>query len=386
MTSKSTPVTSVYPGIRGDLVGIAPYGAPQLDVPHLLNVNENPYQPSEAVIETIVNKVSQALTTANRYPDRDFIELRGKLASYLTQDTGVVLQSDQIWVANGSNEAMMHIFQAFGGPGRRALSFSPTYSMYPEYARESHTQWLTQARDSDFTLRAETVTSAIKEHAPAITVITSPNNPTGTAVGLDVVESALQAAASLSERLGFEALVVVDEAYGEFRRDGVSSAIELLSKYRNLIVTRTMSKAFAMAGLRLGYLAADPSIVNALQIVRLPYHLSTVTQASALAALEHSAELLQKVAELRIIRDETISWLKTVPYGEGTIETAESDANFIYFGTFPDRDKVWQDLLNAGVLIRATGPNGWLRVSIGTRADMQAFKNALLNSLGVQEN
>lgn len=386
MTSKSIPIASVYPGVRGDLVGIAPYGAPQLDVPHLLNVNENPYPPSEAVTETILNKVTQALQTANRYPDRDFIELRGKLASYLTQDTGVLLNADQIWAANGSNEAMMHIFQAFGGPGRRALSFSPTYAMYPEYARESHTQWLTQARDNDFLLRSETVVSAIEEHVPAITVITSPNNPTGTAVGLDVIESALQAAASLSGRLGFQALVVVDEAYGEFRRDGVGSAIELLGKYPNLIVTRTMSKAFAMAGLRLGYLATDPSIVNALQIVRLPYHLSAITQATALAALEHSGELLQRVAELRKTRDETVSWLQSVPNGEGTIKAAESDANFIYFGTFPDRDKVWQDLLNEGVLIRATGPDGWLRVSIGTSADMQAFKNALLNSLGVQEN
>jgi histidinol-phosphate aminotransferase len=172
-------------------------------------------------------------------------------------------------------------------------------------------------------------------------------------------------------------LVVVDEAYGEFRREGVPSALELLPQHRNLVVTRTMSKAFAGAGLRLGYLAADPAICDAIRIVRLPYHLSAVTQAAALAALGHAPELLGKVEELRAERDQLVDWLR-----EQGLEVADSDANFVLFGRYADRHAVWQGLLDHGVLIRETGPEGWLRVSVGTPAEMTAFKNALTDVNG----
>ncbi len=167
-------------------------------------------------------------------------------------------------------------------------------------------------------------------------------------------------------------LVVVDEAYGEFRRGGTPSALELLPRHRNLVVTRTMSKAFALAGARLGYLAADPAICDAIRVVRLPYHLSAVTQAVALAALRHAPELLGRVDDLRAERDATVAWLR-----EHGLEVADSDANFALFGTFGDRHAVWQGLVDRGVLIRETGPDGWLRVSIGTSAEMSAFKEAL---------
>ena len=199
---------------------------------------------------------------------------------------------------------------------------------------------------------------------PSVVLLPSPNNPTGTALPLDVVE-ALCAAAG-------DGLVVVDEAYAEFRRAGTPSALELLPSLRNLVVTRTMSKAFALAGARLGYLAAAQEICDAIRVVRLPYHLSAVTQAAALAALRHADELLARVDELRAERDATAAWL-----AERGLTVAESDANFVLFGRYADRHAVWQGLLDRGVLIREVGPDGWLRVSIGTPAEMAAFRDAL---------
>jgi histidinol-phosphate aminotransferase len=197
-----------------------------------------------------------------------------------------------------------------------------------------------------------------------VVLLPSPNNPTGTALPLDVVEALCEAAG--------DGLVVVDEAYAEFRRAGTPSALELLPSLRNLAVSRTMSKAFAFAGARLGYLAAASEVCDAVRVVRLPYHLSAVTQAAALAALRHADELLARVDELRVERDATAAWLAA----QG-LEVAESDANFVLFGRYADRHAVWQGLLDRGVLIRETGPDGWLRVSIGTGAEMAAFRDAL---------
>jgi histidinol-phosphate aminotransferase len=350
--------------IRDELRGEQPYGAPQLDVPVALNVNENPYPPSERVVADIATAVAQAARTLNRYPDRDAVALRADLASYLTADGGVGLGVDNVWAANGSNEVMQHVLLAFGGPGRTALSFAPTYSMYPEYARDTHTAWVAGRRAEDFAIDRATALAAIAEHRPSVILLASPNNPTGTALPLADIEAILDAAPGM---------VVVDEAYAEFRRAGTPSALSLLPRYPRLIVTRTMSKAFALAGGRLGYLAAAPAVVDALRIVRLPYHLSAVSQAVARVALAHADELLAAVQELRAERDRTVEWLRSVG-----LRTAESDANFVLFGTFADRHAVWQGLLDRGVLIRETGPDGWLRVSIGTAQEMAAFQGALV--------
>ncbi|WP_343907868.1 histidinol-phosphate transaminase, partial [Nocardioides aquiterrae] len=309
-----------------------------------------------------------AATTLNRYPDREFTELRTALAAYLSRDTPHGVTPEQVWAANGSNEVMLQLLQAFGGPGRVALSFAPTYSMYPEYARDSVTEWVVGHRESDFALDLDHAHDLVKEKQPSVVLLPSPNNPTGTALPLDAVTTLCEAAAG-NEQSG---IVVVDEAYGEFRRAGTPSALELLPRHRNLVVSRTMSKAFALAGARVGYLAAAPEICDAIRVVRLPYHLSAVTQATALAALRHAPELLGKVDELRAERDRTVDWLR----GRG-LTVADTDANFALFGTFPDRHAVWQGLLDRGVLIRETGPDGWLRVSIGTREEMQAFQEAL---------
>ncbi len=167
-------------------------------------------------------------------------------------------------------------------------------------------------------------------------------------------------------------MVVVDEAYAEFRRPGTASALELLAEHPRLVVTRTMSKAFALAGARIGYLAASPAVVDAVQLVRLPYHLSAVTQVVARTALRHTDELLEQVALLRAERDALVAWLR-----EEGFEAADSDANFVLFGRFTDRHRVWQGLLDRGVLIRETGPSEWLRVSVGTPDENAAFRAAL---------
>ncbi|GGF58358.1 histidinol-phosphate aminotransferase [Marmoricola endophyticus] len=355
------------PPLRDELQGIEPYGAPQLDVPVALNVNENPYAPSPGCVADIAAAVATAATTLNRYPDREFTPLREALAAYLTREAGVAVTPDQVWAANGSNEVMLQLLQAFGGPGRTAVSFAPTYSMYPEYARDSVTGWVAGRRREDFSFDLDHAAALIGEHRPSVVLLPSPNNPTGTALPPEVVAPL---ATMLREHGG--GVLVVDEAYAEFRRTGVPSALELLADHPNLVVTRTMSKAFALAGGRLGYLAASPAITDALRVVRLPYHLSSVTQAAALAALGHAEELLGAVAELRRGRDELVRYLREAGY-----DVAESDANFVLFGRFADRHAVWQGLLDRGVLIRETGPDGWLRVSVGTPAEMDAFVTAL---------
>lgn len=352
--------SSEWPPLRPELRGLTPYGAPQLDLPVQLNVNENPYGPSPAVIADIAQAVAESASRLHRYPDREFVALRAALADYLGH--GVV--PPQVWAANGSNEVMMQLLQAFGGPGRVALSFAPTYSMYPEYARNTLTEWFEGHRGDDFTLDPDYAISLVQTVAPAVILLPSPNNPTGTALPSATVSALCEAAG--------DGLVVVDEAYGEFRRAGTPSALELLTQHRNLVVSRTMSKAFALAGARLGYFAAAPEICDAVRIVRLPYHLSTTTQAVALAALRHASELLARVDDLRRERDDLVVWLRSQH-----LDVADSDANFVLFGTFDNRHAIWQALCDRGVLIRETGPPGWLRVSVGTPAEMAAFRTAL---------
>ncbi|MGH8838528.1 MAG: histidinol-phosphate transaminase [Jiangellaceae bacterium] len=345
--------------LRDDLRGLEPYGAPMVDVPVRLNVNENPYPPSAGLVADAAAAAAEAVRGLNRYPDRDAVDLRRDLAAYL----GHGLDASRVWAANGSNEVMLQLLQAFGGPGRTALSFAPTYSMYPEYARDTATAWVAGRRDDDFAIDADHALDQVRRHEPSVILLASPNNPTGTAVPLELVTALHDATAGI---------VVVDEAYAEFRRAGTPSALSLLADHPRVAVIRTMSKAFAFAGARLGYVAAAAEIVEALQVVRLPYHLSAVTQAVARVALAHAVELLATVDAIRADRDELAAWLR----GLG-LTVAESDANFLLFGRFPDRHVVWQGLLDRGVLVRETGPPGWLRVSIGTPTETAAFRAAV---------
>ena len=356
-----------WPPVREELLGLEPYGAPQISpelAPVQLNVNENPYGPSPEAAADIARAVHLAATTLNRYPDREFVELRAALAGYLNGDGGQGLTPDRVWAANGSNEVMLQLLQAFGGPGRIALGFAPTYSMYPEYARDTHTRWVTEPRQADFTIDAAAAVSAVDALQPDVVLLTSPNNPTGTALPREHVAAVYEAATG--------AVVVVDEAYAEFRRPGTPSALTLLEGRPRLVVTRTMSKAFSLAGARLGYLAAGSAVVDAVRVVRLPYHLSAVSQAVALTALRHADSLLAQVDTLREERDRTVDVLRHLG-----LDVADSDANFVLFGTFAERHGIWQALVDRGVLIRETGPEGWLRVSVGTPAEMEAFTTAL---------
>ena len=272
------------PPVRDDLKDLTPYGAPQIDVPVRLNTNENPYPPSPSLVRAIADAVAEAAATLNRYPDRDAVELRKDLADYL----GHGLTGAQLWAANGSNEVIQQLLQAFGGPGRRALGFDPGYSMHSLIARVTCTGWVSAPRDEDFGLDPERAARVIEEHQPDLTFLTSPNNPTGTAAPIGLIEAVCAAAPGL---------VVIDEAYAEFAREGTPTALTLLPRYPRLVVTRTMSKAFAMAGARIGYLAAAPEVIEKLLLVRLPYHLSAVTQAVARAALALAAEPLATVSE-----------------------------------------------------------------------------------------
>ncbi|HEY8984832.1 MAG TPA: histidinol-phosphate transaminase [Streptomyces sp.] len=351
--------------VRDELRGKSPYGAPQLDVPVRLNTNENPYQLPEELVERIAERVREAARDLNRYPDRDAVELRTQLAKYLTDTTGYEVARANVWAANGSNEVIQQLLQTFGGPGRTAIGFEPSYSMHGLIARGTGTGWIPGPRGDDFTIDVDDATRAISEHRPDVVFVTTPNNPTGNAVPSDTVLALYEAAQAAKP-----SMVVVDEAYIEFSHG--DSLLPLLEGRPNLVISRTMSKAFGAAGLRLGYLAAHPAVVDAVQLVRLPYHLSAVTQATALAALEHTGTLLKYVEQLKAERDRLVGELRAIGY-----EVTESDANFVQFGRFDDPHAAWRFILDRGVLIRDNGVPGFLRVSAGTPAENDAFLDAV---------
>jgi histidinol-phosphate aminotransferase len=351
--------------VRDDLVGRSPYGAPQMGDVVQLNVNENPFPPSAQLVADLQRAVGEAAASLNRYPDREALALRTDLAAYLTARTGVPLGVDQVWPANGSNEVLQQVLQAFGGPGRTALGFEPSYSMHPILAAGTSTAWASVQRRPDFALDAELACAAVEEHRPAVTFLTTPNNPTGTVTALDVVDAVCRAS---------DGIVVVDEAYAEF--SSLPSAVTLLELHPRLLVSRTMSKAFAMAGTRLGYLAASADVVDVLRLVRLPYHLSALTQAAARTALAHTDALLATVEEVKRQRDRIITRLR-----ELGLTVVPTESNFLLFGPFPEPSSTWQALLDKGVLVRdvSAGPglSGWLRVNAGTPDETSAFLAAM---------
>ncbi|WP_063056251.1 histidinol-phosphate transaminase [Nocardia salmonicida] len=344
--------------LRDNLRGKSPYGAPQLTVPVQLNTNENPHPPSKALIDDVAESVRAAAADLHRYPDRDAVALRHDLAEYLTRQTGVAVDTANVWAANGSNEILQQLLQAFGGPGRSALGFVPSYSMHPIISEGIDTEWVEAKRSGDFSLDIDYAVAQIVERRPDVVFVTSPNNPTGHSIPIDELERILDVAPGI---------VVVDEAYGEF--SAAPSAITLIDRFpTKLVVTRTMSKAFAFAGGRLGYLAASPAVIDAILLVRLPYHLSVVTQAAARAALRHADETLGSVAELAAQRDRVAAALAAVGF-----DVIPSDANFVLFGRFTDAGAAWQHYLDAGVLIRDVGIPGYLRATIGLAAENDEF-------------
>lgn len=344
--------------LRDDLRGKSPYGAPQLEVPVRLNTNENPHPPSQALIDDVARSVREAAAELHRYPDRDAVALRTDLAAYLTAQLGVEVGPDNVWAANGSNEILQQLLQAFGGPGRSAIGFVPSYSMHPIISDGTQTRWLAANRTSDFGLDVDVARAAIAEHHPDVVFVASPNNPSGQSIPLQDLRSLLEASPGI---------VIVDEAYGEFSSQ--PSAIALIDDYpAKLIVSRTMSKAFAFAGGRLGYLIAAPAVIDAMLLVRLPYHLSVVTQAAARAALRHADDTLGSVAQLIAERDRVSTELSAMGF-----RVIPSDANFVLFGRFADAPATWQRYLDAGILIRDVGIPGYLRATTGLPEENDAL-------------
>ncbi|MFI8593510.1 histidinol-phosphate transaminase [Microbacterium sp. NPDC078428] len=351
--------------LRDDLRGKTPYGAPQESVPVALNVNENTHPVPQEVADDILDSVAVALREVNRYPDREFVELREAFADYL----GHGLVRDQLWAANGSNEVLQHVMQAFGGPGRTVFGFAPTYSMYPLLASATGATWVAGERAHDFTLTPQSAAEQVAEADPDIVLLCSPNNPTGTPLPIDVIDAVYEAS---------RGVVIVDEAYWEFAPRDQRSALTLLHERPRLAVSRTMSKAFAFAGARVGYLAADPVFIDALRLVRLPYHLSSLTQAAALGALRHADTMLAMVDDIVAQRDRIGATLSALGY-----EPYESWSNFVLFGGVADPQATWRALLERGVLIRDVGLPGTLRVSAGTEEETTSFLDSLA-SLGSQ--
>ena len=345
--------------IRPDLRGLTPYGAPQKQVSIALNVNENTHGIPETVADDIVTALAEAVLHANRYPDREFTALRESLAGYL----GTGLTRDNTWAANGSNEILQQILQAFGGPGRSVLGFPPTYSMYPILARGTGTGWIAGERDENYEISPEVAARQVEQSSPDLVFFCSPNNPTGTPLSLETIEAAYEAT---------DGIVVVDEAYAEFAPSDVPTALTLLAGRERLLVSRTMSKAFAFAGVRLGYLAADPAAIDALRLVRLPYHLSALTQAAAAAALAHAGELLARVEDIKRQRDRILIELPELGF-----PTWPSWANFVLFGGVDDPQATFEALLERDILIRDVGIRNHLRVTAGTEAETTAFLGAM---------
>lgn len=345
--------------LRADLRGLKPYGAPQAPLPIALNVNENTHPVPQDVADDIVDSIARSLRDVNRYPDREFTALREGFADYL----GHGLTRDQIWAANGSNEVLQHLLQAFGGPGRTAFGFAPTYSMYPLLTRGTGAEWVAGTRGADYSINAQDAAAQVADADPDVVFLCSPNNPTGTPMTLDVIEAVYEAS---------RGIVIVDEAYFEFAPRDERSALTLLPGRERLVVSRTMSKAFAFAGARVGYLAADPAVIDALRLVRLPYHLSALTQAAASAALRHAPVMLRMVDDIVSQRDRISATVEALGY-----RAYESWTNFVMFGDVPDPAATWQALYDRGVLIRDLGIPHHLRVSAGTEEETTAFLDAL---------
>ena len=373
--------------LRDDLRGRSPYGAPVIDVPVRLNVNENAFDVPADVTAALQQRIAEVSATLNRYPDREFTELRRLLAGYLNDvlrgegaasAPGTIASAaqagasgpivpDMIWAANGSNEVLFHILQAYGGPGRSALGFGPSYSMHPLITQSTGSEWIEVPRGADFSITAQSAVEAVRAHAPDVVFVCTPNNPTGNSTPLDVIEAIYDAT---------DGVVIVDEAYAEFAGADFRTALSLLPGRPRLVVSRTMSKAFAFAGARVGYAAAAPELVDGLRLVRMPYHLSSLTQAAAEAALAHPDSLLAGVEELSRQRDRMVAGLRGFGF-----DVVQSDANFVLFRGVADPSLLWTQLVEKGVLIRDVGIAGCLRANAGTDEETTAFLDALADIL-----
>ena len=348
--------------IRDELHELSPYGAPQIASANRLNTNENPYALSESLQAAILSELSNEIRSLNRYPDRDALELRSRLAVLISEETREPVLLENIWAANGSNEIIQTIALAFAG---NALGFEPSYSMHPLICKGVGKSWISIKRDAELNVDIAGAVADISMHKPGLVFLTTPNNPSGGITKLADIAQIAQAARDQG------ALLIVDEAYAEFAEE--PSAVTLLKEFPNILISRTMSKAFAFAGARLGYLVAHSSVIEALQLVRLPYHLSSLTQAAARAALAKRHELVKDLRDISESRDQLAKDLS-----ELGLKVYPSQANFLLFSGFSgSAAEIWERLVAKGVLIRDVGIPGHLRVTIGTRGENRAFLDAI---------
>lgn len=351
--------------LRSDLRNISPYGAPQIAGVVALNTNENPFPLPQEVVSAMSDRLGAVIANLNRYPDRDALTLRGKLAHYITQTTGVEVNADNIWAANGSNEILQTLFLACGGAENLALGFTPSYSVHPLIAQITKTPWMPGSRDADFTIDIPKAKKLIREKSPHLVFVTTPNNPSGTATSIADLKELAEVTGSVG------GLLIVDEAYAEFSDE--PSATALLADFPHVVVVRTMSKAFAFAGARTGYLIAKPAVVNAALITRLPYHLSSLTQAAAETALEFTPAMQSEIELLISERERVATAIANVGY-----RVVPSSANFLLFSGFNgEASEIWQAFLDHGILIRDVGVRGFLRVTVGSPAENDQFIAAL---------
>lgn len=342
------------------------YGAPVIDCNIKLNTNENPYKLPEVVKNQVLTELDKNLSEINRYPDRLHEKLRYSIVRYLFEVTQTKLDINQVWAANGSNEILQQILQAFSDPGATALGFEPSYSMHKILSEVNGFRYQVISRESDFSIDIDQAKKYIIENKPRIVFITTPNNPTGTITAIDQIAQLLTAAN--------QTIFIVDEAYAEF--SDKTSAITLVEKFPNLFVTRTMSKAFAFAGARIGYVVAQPETLSALVLTRLPYHLSAQSQIMAQIAFENYRLLQKQVQQLTSTRN----WMQQEMVNMG-FEVIPSEANFFLFGKFQDQKIVWQTLVDRSILVRDVGISGFLRVTVGTEEESQTFVHTLKDLL-----
>lgn len=353
--------------LRESLKSLTPYGAPQISDVIRLNTNENPFEVPASVVASMSEALQSVLPHLNRYPDRDALQLRSNLAGYINARSDTHFDASNIWAANGSNEILQTLMLACGGGG--ALGFVPSYSVHPLIAQVTRTEFFNGARENDFSVDLSEAMSAIKRQGPTLIFITTPNNPTGTSMPIGDIENLASAASEVG------ALLVVDEAYAEFSEE--ESAVTLIARHANVVVVRTMSKAFAFAGARVGYLIARSEVVEAALVTRLPYHLSAQTQALAISALQAAPLLLAEVEFLKAERERVSAAIVAM----GLI-VVPSSANFLMFTGFNrDPSQLWSELKVEGVLVRDIGIATYLRVTIGSATENDAFLAALKRSI-----
>jgi histidinol-phosphate aminotransferase len=353
------------PAVRPDLEALSGYHSAQVDVDVRLNTNESPLPPPPEWLEAFQSALSGI--DFNRYPDREATDLRQALAD----SHGV--RPDQVFCANGSNEVLQSLLLAYGGPGRSVALFEPTYTLHRHIARITGTEVHAGSRTDDFLLDLDEVKRVVGTHQPVITFLCSPNNPTGRAEPLDQIAAVVDMAPGL---------VVVDEAYGQFAG---TSAVDVVKSGApgsdRIVVVRTFSKTWSLAGLRLGYLVGSPEVVQACETVILPYHLDAAKQMAGRLALQYVDQMEARVAMIKEERGRIAAAMVDLP-----VETWPSEANFILFRpTTTDAVEVWTRLLGASVLVRDCsgwpGLAGCLRVTVGLPEENDRFLAALSESL-----